>query len=357
MDPQASVIVPCWNVEKWVENAVDSVLRSTFADFEVIAVDDGSTDGTGEILDRLASAEPRVRVFHQDNRGVSAARNRGLDAARGRYLFFLDPDDWMEPEFLSAGVAEMERTDSDYCVFAWAEWRDDESARCDVPLNGDYHYVDNDAIRACFLTRLIGYSMEDVRAWYKGRSLTAEREIGSVWRGVFRRDLVERLHLRFDEGLVYWEDAFFTYEFLLQARRMASVNRPLYVYRRRADSAVASRWRSPQMFANKLAFLRARQEINRRAGGTLGDAYAASCVFSLLEMFAFLRTVPIGWAEGRRIVWEYAADPEVHAAVRAFPLSWRHPALALAVLAVRMFGAGGVYAFFWTLFAPFRRRG
>ena len=80
-------------------------------------------------------------------------------------------------------------------------------------------------------------------------------------------------------------------------------------------------------------------------------------MFSLLEMFAFLRTVPIGCAEGRRIVWEYAADPEVHAAVRAFPLSWRHPALALAVLAVRMFGAGCVYAFFWTLFAPFRRRG
>ena len=195
-----------------------------------------------------------------------------------------------------------------------------------------------------------------MRAWYKGRSLTAEREIGSVWRGVFRRDLVERLHLRFDEGLVYWEDAFFTYEFLLQARRMTCVNRPLYVYRRRTDSAVASRRRSPQMFANKLAFLRARQEINRRAGGTLGGAYAASCVFSLLEMFAFLRTVPIGWSEGLRIVREYASDPEVCSALRAFPLSWRKPVLALAVLAVRILGAACVYALAWTLFAPFRRR-
>ena len=73
-------------------------------------------------------------------------------------------------------------------------------------------------------------------------------------------------------------------------------------------------------------------------------------------MFALLRTVPIGWSEGRRIVHKYAADPEVRAALRAFPLSWPKPALALAVLAVRILGAGCVYALAWTLFAPFRRR-
>ena len=357
MDPKASVIVPCWNVEKWVEDAVNSVLRGTFADFEIIAVDDGSTDGTGAVLDRLASADPRVRVFRQVNRGVSAARNRGLDAARGQFLFFLDPDDWLEPDFLETGVAELERTDSDYCVFALAERREGGSESRVVPLNGDYRYADNAAIRAHFLPRVIGYSLEEVRAWYAGRSLTAEREIGSVCRCAFRRKRIEEHHLRFDEGLINWEDAYFTYEFLLQARRMTSVNRPLYIYRIRAGSAVDSRRRSPRAFANKLAFLRVRQEINRRAGGTLGSAYAGSCVFSLLEMLAFLRTVPIGWAEGRRIVREYASDPEVRAAVRAFPLSWRKPVLALAVLAVRLFGAGFVYALAWTLFAPFRRRG
>ena len=356
MEPKASVIVPCWNVEKWVEDAVKSVLCGTFADFEIIAVDDGSTDGTGAVLDRLASTDARVRVFHQPNRGVSAARNRGLDVARGKYLFFLDPDDWVVPEFLATGVAELERGDADYCVFALAERQDGSDESHVVPLNGDYRYADNAAIRAHFLPRVIGYSLDEVRAWYAGRPLAAEREIGSVWRCVFRREAIERLHLRFDETLVNWEDAYFTYEFLLEARRMTSVNRPLYIYRIRAGSAVDSRRRSPLAFKNKLAFLRRRQEINRRAGGTLGDAYAASCVFSLLEMFAFLRTVPIGWSEGRRIVREYASDPEVRAALRAFPLSWRKPVLALAVLAVRVFGAGCVYSIAWTLFAPFRLR-
>ena len=354
--PKASVIVPCWNVEKWVEDAVSSVLRGSFKDFEIIAVDDGSTDGTGALLDRLAASDARVRVVHQTNGGVSCARNHGLDAARGEFLFFLDPDDWLEPEFIETGVAELERTSSDYCVFALAERRDGSSESHVVPINGDYNYADNAAIRAHFMPRVIGYSLDEVRAWYAGRPLAAEREIGSVCRCAFRREAIERIHLRFDETLVNWEDAYFTYEFLLSARRMTSVNRPLYIYRIRAGSAVESRRRSPQAFANKLAFLRRRQEINRRAGGTLGGAYAASCVFSLLEMFAFLRTVPIGWTEGLRIVREYAADSEVRAAVREFPLSLRKPVLALAVLALRIFGAGFIYAVCWTLFAPFRRR-
>ena len=354
--PKASVIVPCWNVEKWVEDAVNSVLRGTFQDFEIIAVDDGSTDGTGAVLDRLAASDVRVRVFHQANGGVSSARNCGLDAARGEFLFFLDPDDWLESDFIETGVTELERTDSDYCVFALAERLEGSLENHVVPLNGDYNYADNAAIRAHFLPRVIGYSLDEVRAWYVGRSLAAEREIGSVCRCAFRREAIESIHLRFDETLINWEDAYFTYEFLLSARRMTSVNRPLYIYRIRAGSAVESRTRSPQAFMNKLAFLRRRQKINRMAGGTLGDAYAASCVFSLLEMFAFLRTVPIGWSEGWRIVREYAADSEVRAAVRAFPLSWRKPVLALAVLTLRVFGAGFIYAVCWTLFAPFRRR-
>ena len=122
-----------------------------------------------------------------------------------------------------------------------------------------------------------------------------------------------------------------------------------------SSGLIANGNRTVRVFRNKLMLLRARQALNKREGGVLGELYAASCVFSLLEMFALLRTVPIGWSEGRRIVCEYASDPEVRAAVRAFPLSFRKPVLALAVLAVRMLGAGCVYALSWILFAPFRR--
>ena len=357
MDPKASVIIPCWNVEKWVEDAVNSVLHGTFSDFEIIAVDDGSTDGTGAVLTRLASADARVHVISQPNRGVSAARNAGLDAARGTYVFFVDPDDTCAPEMLARGIAAMDTDDAAYCAFAYR--RRDVSGKDFrlFALKDDYRYRSNAEIRTGFMSRMFGYSFAHVRAWYAGMPLFAHREEGSVCRCVYRRSIIEAHRIRFDEAISLYEDAMFNCEYMLYAQSMTCITEPLYDYVLHRQGAITRLRRSRRELTNKLALLRRRQTINRLAGGTLTDTYAASCVFSLLEMFALLRTVPVGWTEGLRIVREYAVDPEVRAALRAFPLSWRHPALALGIVAVRVFGARFMYALCWTLFAPFRRRG
>ena len=89
-----SVIIPCYNMETYLADCLDSVLSQTLSDIELICVDDGSTDATGGILDAAAQKDPRIRVFHQHNQGVAAARNHGIQAARGRYIAFLDPDDF-----------------------------------------------------------------------------------------------------------------------------------------------------------------------------------------------------------------------------------------------------------------------
>lgn len=356
VEPKASVIVPCWNVEKWVEDAVNSVLHGSFSDFEIIAVDDGSTDSTGALLGRLASTDARVRVVHQNNRGLSGARNSGLDVARGEFVFFLDGDDTFEPEFLSIGVGEMSATGADYCIFPMRITELGESAPQLHPLRSNYRCNSPADIRLRLIPRFIGYSMEEVRSWYCGTPLFDNRELGSVCRCVYRRELIERFHLRFDERIVLYEDALFNCDYLLRAR--STICRPefMYNYVLHKGGLIANRSRALRVFRNKLTLLRARQSLNASANGALYDMYAASCVFAILEMFALLRTVPIGWTEGLRTVREYAADSEVRAALRAFPLSWRKPVLALAVLAVRMFGAGCIYAIVWTLFAPFRWR-
>ena len=356
MAPQASVIIPCWNVEKWVEDAVNSVLRSSFSDFEVITVDDGSTDSTGTILERLAATDQRVRVVHQSNRGLSGARNGGLDVARGEYVFFLDADDTFEPEFLSLGVNEMSATGADLCIFPMRITEFDASRSREEPLRADYHCDTPADIRARFIPRFIGFSMEHVRRWYGGTPLFDNRELGSVCRCVYRRALIERHHVRFDESIVLYEDALFNCDYLLRAQKTTCRPEPVYNYVLHAGGLIANRNRALRVFKNKLTLLRVRQTLNEREGGSLGSLYAASCVLALLEMFALLRNLRIGWGEGRRIVREYASDPEVRAALRAFPLSWRKPVLALAVLAVRVLGAGCVYSIAWTLFAPFRLR-
>ena len=103
MDPHTpgiSVIMPAYNVDGYVRRAVESLQHQTFRDFELLVVDDGSTDRTGQILDSIAGRDIRVTVYHRQNGGAPAARNYALDRARGKYVMFMDADDWVEPGML-----------------------------------------------------------------------------------------------------------------------------------------------------------------------------------------------------------------------------------------------------------------
>ena len=116
--PQISVIVPVYNVEPYIRKCIDSLLNQTFRDFELLLVDDGSTDRSGAICDEYVQMDARVRVFHTPNQGVSAARNWGLDQALGGWITFVDSDDWVESECYASAVKEFDR-DSEIDIVCW----------------------------------------------------------------------------------------------------------------------------------------------------------------------------------------------------------------------------------------------
>ena len=116
MGPVVSVIVPVYNAQKSLARCIDSILNQTFKDFELILLDDGSTDTSGEICDRYAEIDERVRVIHKENSGVSDTRNRGLDIAEGKYLQFLDSDDWITPEATGLFVRTVEENQCDMVI-------------------------------------------------------------------------------------------------------------------------------------------------------------------------------------------------------------------------------------------------
>ena len=99
--PKLSVIVPVYNTEKYLRECIDSILAQTFTDFELILVDDGSTDGSGVLCDSLAQTDDRIRVIHKENGGLSDARNAGLVQAKGTWLLFVDGDDYVEPDAMA----------------------------------------------------------------------------------------------------------------------------------------------------------------------------------------------------------------------------------------------------------------
>ena len=117
--PKTSVIVPVYNVKDFLEKCVNSILAQTERDFELLLIDDGSTDGSGALCDALAGKDPRIQVIHQENRGLGGARNTGIEAASGDWLLFVDSDDWIEPETLEKALTAGEQQEADMVLFAF----------------------------------------------------------------------------------------------------------------------------------------------------------------------------------------------------------------------------------------------
>jgi len=198
-----------------------------------------------------------------------------------------------------------------------------------APLKRDYSLAGNAAVRAALLPAFFGYAFEDVRRWNAGGDLKARRELGGVWRAAYRRDFLDRHAIRFDENLRLFEDAPFLAECAARAERTASTDEILYDYEPGANGILATTLGTGRYYDYKFAALANRKAIAARVGGDVLSYFAASAVFSALELLKV-----------RKGARRYAADPFVAEALRHFPLSSRHPLTAAGVLALRALCAG-----------------
>lgn len=178
-----SIIIPIFNTEKVLNRCLDSVLRQTYTDWECLLIDDGSTDGSGVICDEYAKTDTRFRVFHQQNRGVSAARNVGLDNARGEWITFIDSDDWVEENLLKDYTDNWEGVD----------FVRQEAIFHNYPLKGDIY------VKSVYLTDCLFYQ-DKILKLYKNNML------GFIWIVAVKRNIIEKQKLRFCEDYVWSED-------------------------------------------------------------------------------------------------------------------------------------------------------
>lgn len=209
--PLVSVIVPVYNVAPYLGECLDSILGQTYRDLDVVVVDDGSHDGSGNLCGQYASADARVRVVHQPNAGLAAARNKGLELARGSYIAFVDGDDAVAPHF----VASLLGAHADV-------------AQCGFCRSPEGCAGSNEAVE---LERLSGRDATE-RLQYDG---TGSATV--VWNKLYRRELLSGE--RFPEGRQH-EDEFLTYRLLWKARTVAVSDAPLYYYRQRPASIMGA---------------------------------------------------------------------------------------------------------------------
>lgn len=214
-NPAISIVVPVYNQQRYLVECLDSLRDQTFADIEVVCVDDGSTDGSPALLDGYTGLGARLRVVHQRNAGVAAARNRGLDEARGTYVMFVDSDDFI-------------RTDTCELLHNVAREQD-----ADIVVFGGKTFPESNWADDCFAKR---------RVTYKGESLKAVfLEPGSnplMCNKMYRRSMLDDAGLRFDPALRLGEDNAFQFATFPHARTVAYTPETLYFYRSHAESAV-----------------------------------------------------------------------------------------------------------------------
>lgn len=138
MDEVLSIVVPVYNVKKYVQHCIESLINQTYTNLEIILVDDGSTDGSGILCDELAEKDKRIQVIHKPNGGLSDARNTGIDIASGKYIGFVDSDDWVSPDMYEKMLESMIKENADIVVCGWIEeFRDISRKKCPYPKSLD----------------------------------------------------------------------------------------------------------------------------------------------------------------------------------------------------------------------------
>ena len=228
--PVISVVIPVYNVEKWLTECLDSVLAQDIEDMEIICVDDGSTDKSPEILKEYAERDGRIKIITKENEGVSLARNTGVREARGKYLYFMDSDDIIVNGALKLCIDDMEERNLEYVCFNVVAFGDavDNSNTADN-MNIKYYKRDLDFEK-----------IYDGKELY--RKLAAEKSVVvTVWSCVLLRSAFIDNELWFRPAVIY-EDEFWMFSTLMTLSRCGCINRILYKNRMRTNSITHSEY-------------------------------------------------------------------------------------------------------------------
>ena len=204
--PKISVIVPVYKAETYLHRCVDSILAQTFTDFEVLLIDDGSPDRSGEICDEYAIKDSRVRVIHKENGGVSSARQYGIDNALGEYTIHADPDDWVEPQMLGDLYVKAQKEDADMVI-------------CDFYVNyKDKQIYQKQQPSALDCTTVLNELFQQLH--------------GSCGNKLLRRTCYKKYNVQFDKELCFCEDLYFHAKLLKNDISIAYLPRAYYHYDR-----------------------------------------------------------------------------------------------------------------------------
>lgn len=261
---RVSVIVPVYNVERYIEKCLVSLLNQTYNHIEIIVVDDGSTDKSREVIEHLSMKDQRIHYFFKKNGGLSSARNTGINHATGKYLSFVDSDDLVKPTFIEELVFEAEANNAEIAICNMTYVFDDGSERPRTPK------IQNFSIRSgkeAFHDMLVGKSF-----------------LFHAVNKLYRTDLWE--NIRFPEGKIY-EDVYTTYKVVFMAKRVVYINKDLYYYLQNRTGSILN----SQFNDNRFDIFNAMQEIAefcKKKSAYEDEAFQKFAISNVISMVNYL---------------------------------------------------------------------
>ncbi|MFJ7728160.1 glycosyltransferase family 2 protein [Neobacillus sp. NPDC097160] len=230
MNPKISIIVPIYNVEKYLNKCIDSILAQTFTNFELILVNDGSPDNCGGICNKYSIIDPRIKVIHKKNGGLSSARNAGIKIAKGKYIGFVDSDDYIDKKMYEILYNSIELHSSDVVVCDVIKVNEENRIILKQDVNTEYrteHFTNIQALNQLYQPN------EDI---FDPMGRSGERWIFAVNK-LYKRSLFQSL--KYQEGVIY-EDELIIHKIYYQSKKITSISAKLYYYVQRQDSIVYS---------------------------------------------------------------------------------------------------------------------
>lgn len=224
---RVSVIIPIYNVSRYLNQCVESVIRQTYSNLEIILVDDGSTDCSPDLCDKWKEKDKRIKVIHKTNGGLSDARNAGIDKATGEYIYFLDGDDYISEKLIESVVKGFERG-ADLVAFQYSRVFDSGKKEESSKIPAKSYIISNDIERMHFYVReLLQYGI----GW-------------EAWGRAFRKEIIDRYAIRFaDNKRIFAEDVYFSLCYCAFVRKIIVLPEILYYYRQRVDSIMGQQAR------------------------------------------------------------------------------------------------------------------
>lgn len=209
---EISIIVPVYNVEKYIDRCIDSILNQTFKDFELILVNDGSTDNSGDICDKYSKIDSRIKVIHKINGGVSSARNVGIDNANGKYIQFIDPDDWVDDLLLERSYNTINNEDSDI-VFLGIKYED---------------FISKRVTKRVVSKEIIFDINKNIK--HDAIKLIKDDLFGFTWCKLFKASIIKSHKIKFDESISLAEDEKFTCDYYKYINKISVLDEAYYYY-------------------------------------------------------------------------------------------------------------------------------